>query len=728
MSAKGSGRTTGIGAVVAGALALGLVLFAGPGRAAGGGRQAGQIREEVTVTLKLLQAYVTTKDGKPVTDLTAADFEVTDNGKVMPVTHFENHVLGGNDLAPGAPVESARLDRQFFLFFDFAFTDYRSSRKARDAALAFIDQNVRPDDRLGVLSYSPVRGLTIHEYLTTDHARVRAIVEAFGLRAATGRGESLTNFLYADELRHMQDSATATAPSGAGVSPGAKPSSGINSNSTMDGFFTEQAKAQTGGVVDEGRKQGYVEEAKEFSLAFANLARAMRYVPGWKNLILFSAGISRALIYGQTRGLDAPTMNANNPDAMMAELNAYDGAQSNTVVRTEFAAALKELKTANSPIFAIDCTTPMGEADINNPVGTSFASREVRGKDSLMQLAGESGGRYFANTMDYKNALATVEDITSSYYVLGYTVPSVWDGAYHKIKVRAVRPGLKVYSQNGYYNPKPFQDYSRFERLLQMTDLALSENPTTQTPIEAPLVLMPVVVGGWPHIVAYAELPKDTAASVVGKKSDAYFLIFDEEQGKSAVKSFRIKAPADGPKDSVAVFAIPTKAGRYSCRLIVQNADTGAAARGSASINFANPVAAAVWLDPPLLLKAAAGWADLGAAPESTLSGLFGYDPEKYAPLIGPLAPGPQRVLAAVRLSLGVPEMVLDLTATEAQDAAKMAVPLTVLETRQEKSVRWYVVELAFGDLKPGSHTLTIAAKDTSGAQANATTAGFTVK
>ncbi|MCK7525643.1 MAG: hypothetical protein MZV64_52585 [Ignavibacteriales bacterium] len=49
----------------------------GPGRAAGGGRQAGQIREEVTVTLKLLQAYVTTKDGKPVTDLTAADFEVT---------------------------------------------------------------------------------------------------------------------------------------------------------------------------------------------------------------------------------------------------------------------------------------------------------------------------------------------------------------------------------------------------------------------------------------------------------------------------------------------------------------------------------------------------------------------------------------------------------------------------------------------------------------------------
>jgi hypothetical protein len=51
-----------------------------------------------------------------------------------------------------------------------------------------------------------------------------------------------------------------------------------------------------------------------------------------------------------------------------------------------------------------------------------------------------------------------------------------------------------------------------------------------------------------------------------------------------------------------------------------------------------------------------------------------------------------------------------------------------VLETRQEKSVRWCVLELAFGDLKPGTHTLTVAAKDTSGAQANASTAVFTVK
>ncbi|MGZ5496858.1 MAG: hypothetical protein ACXWFO_08905, partial [Candidatus Aminicenantales bacterium] len=99
--------------VIAGAIALGLVVFCWAGNGAGAPRQAGsQVREDVTVALKLLQAYVTTKDGKPVTDLTAADFEVTDNGKVVPVTHFENHILGGDDIAPGAPVEGPRINRK----------------------------------------------------------------------------------------------------------------------------------------------------------------------------------------------------------------------------------------------------------------------------------------------------------------------------------------------------------------------------------------------------------------------------------------------------------------------------------------------------------------------------------------------------------------------------------------------------------------------------------------
>lgn len=716
MRSIANGTRKAAGRVIVGVAALGLVVFCWPGSGARAAGQPGsQIREEVTVALKLLQAYVTTKDGKPVTDLTAADFEVTDNGKVMPVTHFENHIVGGDNIAPEAPVEGPRLNRKFFFFFDFAFTDPRSARKAREAALHFMDTAVRPGDEIGVLSYSPMRGLTIHEYLSTDHAEVRNIVEAFGLRTVAGRAETLTSFLYADELRWMQESGTTLDAKAA-------------REAAFENFFTEQARAQTGGVVDEGRRAGYTDQARQFAQTFANLARAMRYVPGWKNLILFSSGISRALIYGSRRSVTVPNMDAGNPDQMMAELNAYDAAQSNTGVRTEFSDALKELKNANSPIYAIDCTPTAGEMDINNPAGTSIGNREITGKDSLVQLADESGGKYFSNTIDYKNALAAVQDITSAFYVLGYSVPAAWDGAFHKIKVKVVRPGCKVVSQNGYYNPKPFQQYSRFERLLQMTDLALSDNPLTQLPADVPMGVLPVIIGGWPNLVAYAEIPKDRAAAIIGKKSEAYLLIYDEDQGRSAVKSFRLKPPEDEPKDSLAVFAVPAKPGRYSCRIIVQNTETGIAARGSASISFANPVAASVWLDPPLLLKAATGWADIGASAETTLSGLFGYDPQKYAPITGTLPAGPQRVLAAIRLSLGVPEMQLDFTATDAQGTDKIEIPVTLIETRQVKSLRTCLIELTFGGLKPGPHTLTIAARDKSGAEANETTLAFTVK
>jgi VWFA-related protein len=694
--------------IVAGAAALGLLVFCVPGRTAAADDQAGgQIQEEVTVALKLVQAYVTTKDGKPVTDLTAADFEVIDNGRKIAVTHFEKHVTGGDDVAPAGPLEAPRLSRKFFLFFDFAFTDPRSSRKAREAALDFMDSVLRAGDEIGVLSYSPLRGLTIHEYLTTDHPKVRNIVDAFGLRVVTGRAESLTNFLYADEVMWMMDEEESGSP---------------------DVFFREQARAQSGGVVDEGRRQGYIDQARQFAQTFTHLGQALRYVPGWKNLILFSAGISRSLIYGERRGLTAPMIDPSNPEATVAAMSAYDSAQSNSGVRTEFSEALKALKTSNSPIYAIDCSARAGEMDINNPTGASVSSREFSGKDSLLQLAGESGGKYFSNTMDTGKALAEVEDITSSFYVLGYSIPAVWDGAFHKIKVKVGRPGCKVFSQNGYYNPKPFQEHTRFERLLQMTDLALSDNPLGRLPAEAPLAAMPVVVGGWTHLVAYAGLPKETAAEVVGTRANAFLLIYDEEQGKSAIKSFRVKPPAGGPRDSVAVFALPLKPGRYSLRLIVQNAETGMAARGSGSLTFTDPVAASIWLDPPLLLEQGNGWADLGASPESTLPALFGYDPAGFAPLSSDLAPGPQTVVAALRLSLGMPEVELDFTAMDSLGGVETEVPVTVIETKQERSLRTCLVELAFADLKPGLHTLTIAARDKAGIEGNETTTTFTVK
>ena len=62
-------------------------------------RHAVPIQHEVAVTLKLVQVYVTDKEGSPVPDLLAADFDLSDNGKSMTITDFEKHAL----FTPGKP-------------------------------------------------------------------------------------------------------------------------------------------------------------------------------------------------------------------------------------------------------------------------------------------------------------------------------------------------------------------------------------------------------------------------------------------------------------------------------------------------------------------------------------------------------------------------------------------------------------------------------------------------
>jgi len=75
-------------------IALGLVASAGiyssPQDAV---RPQKPLQHEVSVTLKLIQVFVTDKTGKPVLDLTKDDFILYDDGRPQKLTEFEKHVL-----------------------------------------------------------------------------------------------------------------------------------------------------------------------------------------------------------------------------------------------------------------------------------------------------------------------------------------------------------------------------------------------------------------------------------------------------------------------------------------------------------------------------------------------------------------------------------------------------------------------------------------------------------
>jgi VWFA-related protein len=243
------------------------------------------LRHEVSVVLKLLQVCVTDKKGRPVEDLTLKDFAVTDDGQPVVLTDFERHALRASPEPPSTveakpsvaagPVPA--LTRKFFLFFDFAFNTGRGLVKARTAALRFLDDKVGPGDEVGVLTYSMFKGVRVHEYLTRDQAKVREVVEAIGSKDVAGRASEL-------ELQYWtmaQEPLAGAGGAGELAVPGAgKPVTDPNRNSR-----TESKRI-----------------AQTYVLRLTALAKALRYVPGQKNLVLFSTGVPSSIIYGGQAG------------------------------------------------------------------------------------------------------------------------------------------------------------------------------------------------------------------------------------------------------------------------------------------------------------------------------------------------------------------------------------------------------------------------------------------
>jgi VWFA-related protein len=664
---------------------------------------------EAGVTLKLVQVYVTGKDRKPVTDLTAADFVITDNGQNMPVEHFEKHLLGKEEDAPPAPLPAPQMNRKFFLFFDFAFIDARGILKAKEAALHFINTEVQPKDAIGLISYSAARSLTVHEYLTPDHEKVRQVIEGFGLRQVTGRAENLAQFVYSAELEDVP----------------AEP--GVERPLEQD-FFDKLARLQLGQRIDEGRRQSYVDQARQFILTLNFLAKSLRYIPGYKNIVFFSGGIARNLIYGK-KGV-ASVGEWQNVEELAQEMSAYDEAQADSGLRNNFTAALKEFKASNCPVYAVDVSRTLGEVDLQNPEGLSPAARELAGGDSLRQFAGDTGGKYFSNTMNTRDVMADIQTITSAYYVLGYTVNEKWDGKFHKIKVKVNRKGCNVFAQGGYFSPRPFRDYSSFEKLLHVIDLALSETPQLQVPAEVAVAAIPVLVKGWSQVAALARIPKPTMSDILGKKVEAFLLIFDKNGNLATIKRFQPVIPEAEKDIYYPVIVFTAKPGQYTCRMILRNMETGRAARGTASLSFPDSSGVPLWLDPPLLLLPDTGAAELAASAEASLSGLFAYDAASYVPIIGTVPAGTGRLLAALRCTSGGMKTEFDITAAlvETESQSRMEIPISVLSQIQDGPTRLYFLELSWGNPKPGSYTLYLVAKDREGAASAFTTANFDIR
>ena len=180
-----------------------------------------------------------------------------------------------------------------------------------------------------------------------------------------------------------------------------------------------------------------------------------------------------------------------------------------------------ELAASNTQVFSIN--TLIGRQMAGSP------SLGDRGDHALKLMSDYSGGKYYHELDHYEEIVEDIHERTASYYVLGYYVGERWDGKYHSIDVRSKRPGVEVHAQRGYYNPKPFAEFSDFEKSIHFMNLALSGSSSYKTPVRFSATAFPCM-GDTPNSFLFvAKLPVRELESLIQGASEFGSVLLDAQ-------------------------------------------------------------------------------------------------------------------------------------------------------------------------------------------------------
>ena len=392
-----------------------------------------------------VDVVVRDRDDRPVTDLTAEDFEVFEDGVRQSVENFSSvGAVPPSDDAVGPLAESRSSEQQLppahatlALVFDRLSTEGQVS--VRKAAREYVATGVRPGDVLSVFSIeeSPL----ILQDFTSDRDLVQRAIEALGTRAAHAGA--------------TQAERTAALAQGA-VSASAAQSQYLQYEAAGDDPGQQEARAAYGMMAAQlGMAQRIAEafdrlERDQHGFAAAHgltaIVDALRTVPGRKAIILFSEGLFkteanqerfRSVVHAATQsGTSIYTVDAGGLDVRSR--------QSITRAQINASAALSRARATSK------------DGDAAGPYLTDLeaAVDSVRHEPraSLGWLADQTAGFFVRDTNDLLGALTRVDSDLRAYYLLGYTPTNeTFDGRFREIDVKVRRGGVQVRSRGGYF-------------------------------------------------------------------------------------------------------------------------------------------------------------------------------------------------------------------------------------------------------------------------------------
>ena len=385
------------------------------------------------VSLIAVPVFVTDKDGKSVSGLTAQDFEIEDGGKPASVEGFLA-VSGDGDV--GVPTDGVssltRLSarRQFVLLFDLALSRALVIERARTAALKFIETEVRPRDLVSVVAATP-QGMKILLGLSPDRVQMTQAVNAVG-RGDMGRSRDPLGIIF---NTGVDSDATASVAADA---------------STGQASAAEEMRDRAFMMMRQQR-QAYAQQITVFLGGFQALARQLDAIRGRKNILLFSEGFDTSIVSG-AQGVDRQMSSNSVATGALWEVDgdAYFGSATGLSALTNLFATMRG---SDVVIHAIDLGS--AGADSMNLSSQENVGSTTSTVDSLATFAANTGGRFMKGVTDVGSALSDIAAATKDYYVIAFqpTAPEV--GKLRKLKIKVKRPGLRVNHRPAYLVPDP---------------------------------------------------------------------------------------------------------------------------------------------------------------------------------------------------------------------------------------------------------------------------------
>jgi VWFA-related protein len=429
----------------------------------------------------LVDVRVYDKSGKPITDLQQSDFRVTEDGVQQTISDFSledveklAQAQAGDesskviDLAKLPPQVSAEQvlqnHRLLVLFFDISSMQPDELIRAIKASNDFIEKHLTPADLVAIVTYSA--SLRVAQDFTNDRASLHKVLQSI----ITG------------------DQSGNLASQGATGEAGGTDANGMEivTQDVSDAFTPDETEFN-------------IFNTDEKLAAIESLATMLRAVPGRKNVIHFSSGITRTGQENQAT-LRAATDAANQSDVSLYTMDARG------------LAALPPGGDATS-------SSPSNAAIYSGSAVASQVASLQGSRETLAALSADTGGRTFYDLNDFSSAFADVQRENSSYYLIGYSPASTRDnGRFRHIHVEVARPGVKVQARPGYFAAKSFTQLTRAEK----------ENQLQQAmDLDEPFVDLPFVVE-----TAYFRRPDKKYTVLLAAKIPGSEVAFLKKSGK----------------------------------------------------------------------------------------------------------------------------------------------------------------------------------------------------